>query len=523
MRFESIFYHYYICYNEINYYRGGFVLNVNEKLIRSIKEVNYLRADNVDRYRVIIRYFYEEYEKIHYWLYKEDVFEMMINTGLFNFYTMEQCVSDLNALVEWGNLTPMQDVSKVNTIEEFKNRKYRYQLSEYTIEIERMTLKLENLEIEGASLEPSLLERIHNQILDIDNLYKNKDNDMEVSVWWNNLNNDFIRLNRNYQDYIRTLNSAKANEMMKTKEFLIFKEKIINYLRSFVKGLQEHAMILELFIKNLSKDKINDLIKRAISYEMSIPRIDSKINPVELEEVFQGRWNSIYNWFVGENGISEVNRMSDITNEIIRKITRYAQQISEYYNSNANKAEEYRHLSNVFGKCQTLEEAHQLSSLVFGVDQVFHIREFGNRITDSIDSGVYEEESNIVCLEPRTRIKGTKTTRKPAQNYELEKNIQKLEILKIQEMEEKILKKFIQQRVIDFSKIEILDSYSRKLLLGWLSRGLASKNHRAKIESGRYYFVDDSSTYICKVKCEDGNLEMLSYKICFEEDEHESN
>ena len=64
-------------------------------------------------------------------------------------YTMEQCQQDLQSLVEWGNLIAIQDSQKVKTIEDFKNRQYRYQLSEYTVEIERMTLRLENLGIEG--------------------------------------------------------------------------------------------------------------------------------------------------------------------------------------------------------------------------------------------------------------------------------------------------------------------------------------------------------------------------------------
>ena len=35
--------------------------------------------------------------------------------------------------------------------------------------------------------------------------------------WWNDLNNDFMRLNQNYQDYIRDLNSVKAEKMMRDK------------------------------------------------------------------------------------------------------------------------------------------------------------------------------------------------------------------------------------------------------------------------------------------------------------------
>lgn len=62
-----------------------------------------------------------------------------------------------------------------------------------------------------------------------------KDTDT-VYIWWNDLNNDFIRLNQNYKDYMRDLNSVKAEELMHTREFLVFKDRLVEYLRSFIKG-----------------------------------------------------------------------------------------------------------------------------------------------------------------------------------------------------------------------------------------------------------------------------------------------
>ena len=488
-------------------------MKINEKLTKPITEVNYLRAENVDRYRVIIRYFYEQYEKIQYWLYKEDVFEAMIQTGLFPNYTLDQCQSDLSSLTEWKNLIAIQDTSKVTSIEEFKNRKYRYQLSEYTIEIERMTLKLENLQVEGASLEPTLLERIQSQIIRIETL---QDASIEeIHTWWKDLNADFIRLNQNYQDYIRTLNSAKAEEMMKTESFLLFKEKIISYLRNFVKGLQEHAMILEDYIQNIPFETIVILIEKAVNYEMSIPRMDDKIQKQDIYDNFMARWDSIYSWFVGKNGISEVNRMSDITNEIIRKITRYAQQIGELQNQGANRAEEYKHISDLFGKCQDLNQAHKMSALFFGVDKPLHMQAIHNRNTDSIDSGVYEEEITYYALEPRTRVATVKTKRQPAQDYNLEKEQQRLEILEHKQAQNEKLKSYIQDGVVDFEKIDILDGESRKILLSWLSKGLNDVSKTAKTDDGRDFYIDDSNLKTIEVKCEDGIFVMPSYRICF--------
>ena len=72
-------------------------MQISEALTKKIMETSYLTAINADRYRVILRYFYEEYEKIHYWLNKEDVFDMMLKIGLFPDSTLNQCQLDLQA------------------------------------------------------------------------------------------------------------------------------------------------------------------------------------------------------------------------------------------------------------------------------------------------------------------------------------------------------------------------------------------------------------------------------------------
>ena len=118
-------------------------------------------------------------------------------------YRLEQCQQDLAMLVEWKNLNTIQDTRKVASIEEFKNKKYRYQMSEYSVEIERLVMRLENLFVEGASLEPTLLERIRRNVDRFEEMSK-KDTDT-VYIWWNDLNNDFIRLNQNYKDYLSIL------------------------------------------------------------------------------------------------------------------------------------------------------------------------------------------------------------------------------------------------------------------------------------------------------------------------------
>ena len=129
-----------------------------EKLTKQISEMKYLCTENTYRYRPIMRTFYKHYERLEYWLYKEDIYNELKDR--FDNYTLEDCERDLETLVEWLSLYKMQDTKTANSIEEFKNKKFRYQLTEYATEIERLTISLEEMEIKTSSLEPKLFDRI---------------------------------------------------------------------------------------------------------------------------------------------------------------------------------------------------------------------------------------------------------------------------------------------------------------------------------------------------------------------------
>ena len=95
-------------------------MQINEKLTRPIIEATYLTADNATRYRVIIRLFYTLNEKMTYWLTQDDVYYNLKQHKEFEDYTPEQCRSDLDQLIKWGNLSHMQDITKVATLDELK-------------------------------------------------------------------------------------------------------------------------------------------------------------------------------------------------------------------------------------------------------------------------------------------------------------------------------------------------------------------------------------------------------------------
>lgn len=481
-------------------------LQVSDKLLKPLTEAKYLNADNVSRYRCIMRIFFENYEKLKYWLYLEEVYEEMLKDPFWSEYKIEQCQQDLTMLTEWKNLNTIQDTRRVSSIEEFKNKKYRYQMSEYSVEIERLVIRLENLFIEGASLEPTLLERIRRNMERFPEMAGKDKN--EVYTWWTDLNNDFMRLNQNYQDYIRDLNSVKAEEMMRTKEFLVFKDRLIEYLRSFIKGLQRNVGVIEECLKTQESDMREAVFDKIVEYELLIPRMEVEVSEKMIRRKAEGRFKSIYDWFVGSEGQeNEAAKLFDVTNEIIRRITRYAAQLSEKNALGANRKEEYRKVAEMFMRCENLEEAHKMSAMVFGMEKTFHIAGDQVRETDSMNRGVYEEKPIQIELKPRVRTYREKTKRSSIIESTEKKLETRRKMLEQQKEEEKKIKMLEKDGAIDFSALPILEPRIREILLKWISDAMESVDFSARTDDGRRYRLDKSNmAEKCVVHCEDGNF-----------------
>ena len=94
-------------------------------LLESISETRYLSADNYRVYRTVMRIFYLEHQKMHYQMDRDTVLALLWGQSVFADYTPEQLTLDLQQLVKWKNLTPIQDPRKPRTIAEFKNKQYQ--------------------------------------------------------------------------------------------------------------------------------------------------------------------------------------------------------------------------------------------------------------------------------------------------------------------------------------------------------------------------------------------------------------
>ena len=298
-----------------------------EILQKAITETKYLAQENTYRYRPIMRFFYHKYEQAENWLFKEEIYEELKDK--IADYTMEDLERDLEFLVENLSLTTVQDVNNINSLADFKFKKYRYQLTDYAIAIERMTIELEEMEVKVASLSPKRFEVLRDllkKLKGIDSL-----SNEELLDTWERITNEFSDINRNYQDFLKKFQEAKTEELLQSTVFLEYKSKIVQYLNDFIKEYLNQADVISNILKSMVTDFETTLLKRLEESEKSIPKISENFNYQKYNQINLGKWRSIYKWFVNTTDKSEGARLLEITSSLISRLTKCANSLMELH------------------------------------------------------------------------------------------------------------------------------------------------------------------------------------------------
>lgn len=485
--------------------------------LQAINETSYLSVPNAPVYRKIMRCFYREYEKMNFKMYKEDIFQLLKKDELFRDYTMEQLVLDLDMLVKWKNLTPIQDPGRVYTIAEYKNKQYQYTMSEYAVEIERLTVRLENIFVESGNLSTNFFVRLEKS-LDEAELMQTASL-KEVNEWWNLMQEDFRRLNQNYQDYLRDFYSGKSEQLMKSVEFIVHKDKFIKYLNEFIQEMQRHSRKIERLLEKNTLLMENSILEKVVQSELEIPHATLEIRgnaEPSIRENVMGKWNSLKNWFIDSNGREcECKKVLKITNDIIRSIIQNAALIVQIQNWGISRKDDYKKFLHMFLQCEDLDEARRLSAHVFGVQKIQHFKTIEAREEDSINNSVYDEEPSAYLLKPHTRNYREKKDKRGFEDKTFQKMIQREAYLKQARKQKEIVMHYIRDNKITFSEIdETVEESTRAVFLQWISLANMSSQKTGRTEYGQEYRLTRKDG-TCVLKCEDGNLVMPSYILEF--------
>lgn len=433
-------------------------------MYKRVKEATYLTAEKAWSYRAILRYFYIQHEKMREFLFPEEIMDYLKTDEAFSDYTMESLHQDLDALVKWGNLNARQEHGKSRTIEEFKKKRFRYQCTPYTVEFERMLVNLEGSgETFGGSLERTQFERLYQSLQKIESIAsgKVKESNEECAQLWKDLTTYFRQINQNTSDYMAYLNSEEVEEQMQSEAFLVYKDQFTMYLREFIIALQGTALQIQDILTKLSTDQLNSFFHQVIEHEKRIFRFEEQ-STEQSENDLSDTWKNIRAWFLGnEHGESEYNMLQERTSESIRRITRVVQRLGERHQHFRSRRKDYLHLAKWFDRLDDLDEAHQLSSVVFGV---FHTRHFyiDDQATDDIYASVWDEPPMEHITKPavrhyRERTKaGAVTSNKDKKEAMMQKHLEQ------RQHEQQLIEKYIHSNQIIVKDLPMVETHVRK-------------------------------------------------------------
>ncbi|MFD1037076.1 TIGR02677 family protein [Virgibacillus byunsanensis] len=479
---------------------------------KKVTEASYLTAEKAWSYRAILRYFYIQHERMREFLFPEEIFAYVMEQPGFEEYTEEHLHQDLDQLVRWNNLVARQEMGRSRTIEEFKKKRFRYQTTPYTIEFERMLQDMEKGgSVFGGSLEKKEFERLYQALLEVEVTLK-KDTlppADECAQLWNDVFTYFRSITQNTSDYIAHINSEEAEERMQTEAFLVFKDQFTTYLRDFILGLQQTALKIQQLLQTVDIPTLQPIIHQVITHQQQVPRFeDVGLDEKELISDQEEKWRSLSTWFLGnEHSESELDMLQMRTNEQIRRITRVVQRLGERHHYFRSRKKDYLHTAKWFDSLSDINEAHELSAVVFGVFHTRHL--FSDHVpTDDIYTDVWDEKPITYETKPRIRNFREKTRPGAIVSQQEKKEEARQTHLLQKQMEQKTLEKYMSGNEIRLDQLPVVEAYVRKMLLGWIGKAMSRKDHTFKTEHGRTVKVHMSKEKQIQLHAEDGIMEM---------------
>lgn len=482
----------------------------------TIPEASYLAVPGTAHYRTIMRKMYLANENMNWKMYREDIFRLVKEDEDFWDYTIEDLNLDLNQLVSWGNLSAVQDPGIVHTITEYKNKRYQYSMTEKAVEIERMTIRLENLENETGNLSTNYFTRIEEALSESEAM-KNTSL-QELNEWWHMLQDDFRLLNQNYKDYLRDFYTADNMNLMQSVEFIIHKDRFIQYLNNFIRQMQLHSRRIRNLLKEYGSLFEEELLSRIADSELDIPRTrKTGQNKEDYLAAINGTWHSICNWFMEENGRkAESDTILEITNDIIRSIIENANMIVQMSSYGVSRKEDYRKFLQMFSDCESMDDADRLSAHVFGISHIEHFSSLQPYDDRDNRSSAFSSEMNLYELASHSRSYRQKQEKSAFTDRTFEKNLQKMKYLEQVDSRRKQADRYITDGILDLAQIQdTISADLRICLLSWIALANMNASHTGMTEYGKKYRLRrNEGTFT--LHCQDGDLLMPCYVLEFE-------
>ncbi|WP_084521889.1 TIGR02677 family protein [Nocardia uniformis] len=277
----------------------------------------------------------------------------------------------LEQLHQWGVLERSYDGTRAATLAEYRNRHFVYQFSQAGYQAFRAVSDVLAARLDEASLSrlvlPELLADLHtlaeaNRTGDAPRVYR----------VLNRLDRALSDLADRAAHFYLTLGDLVRTTEVTPEAFLVHKDALLAHMREFSMDLARFAPRLATAIREVEATGVDELIERAA-------RCDERVlmDPDERQADWRARWAGLRGWFLTpvdtEHGLTECERLREATMSAIAAVLSLLRRVTETRKGGVSRESALRHLAGWFTATPTVDAAHALYDVVFGLGRPRHL------------------------------------------------------------------------------------------------------------------------------------------------------
>lgn len=494
--------------------------------LETMDTFKYITEKNAYIYRPIVRYMYNKHIRLdHNGVSIQEIYKFLKSEQILSESFTEIEVQEwMNRLEIWEVVYSQQEKQKGMTIEEFKRKRYLYQMTALGLEVEALLIRLDEMDERlVGQLDSKQFEKLFIALEIFSIIEPTKSITAEkITELWNNVFETYKRLRKNAADYLYIIQEAEKKNLFNTELFLEYKDNIMRYLGTFVTELERRKYKLIKLVLSIEDDHIQKYVEALIHVNKASVILYDDYSEERLRANLTNKWLDMKRWFVGaSNSVSDIDILGEKTRDAIRLIVTYANRLSDSMANAQNRINDYKTLARKFIETNSGKDAKKLYVCAFGAEQGRSI--YVNENLPLTEDGRFTTADDIWPTEIRPYTVPNMSNRGPKggskstslRNNRLEQQRLVMETLRKQREEEEKLMALFTDGKITMSEIGgLLDSSQRRILLKWLDRTSKKKDGILRTSTGMKVRVNRINKRRVSVTCSDGILH--GYDVEFE-------
>ncbi len=332
-------------------------------------------TNRTDWYRAIMRTFFQRSREYRYHLTAQEILEAVRDSTRLD-YQLETCKSDLDRLVEWGNLTTLYDSGRVTSIADFRSPILRYQATPEALEIEAFLTSHAHIGASEGGLHQGDLARLWAALQQIDRRLHEYESTylpellQEVADQWRLAFTTWESVTNDAAQYLGSMHQS-AQQTVNLTTYLTYKNIVVTYIQSFAQQLVHYSNSIRALLTNWSHSGKDQLLLKLIT--SSTPPIQTLAeNPAAWREDVWRQIEALEGWFAQESAIA---MFSKAARDAVEKVVHRAHALASSMRPQTDYVTLLHALASQLMQVQDLETAQYLYAAAFASATPIHLAE----------------------------------------------------------------------------------------------------------------------------------------------------